>query len=343
MGNGLCIKSINCCNPKGNQNQGEIDVNNSGNTKSIDLINKDNNPNQNIIKTKSKISSKSGSIKNEEEIIKTIPLAINNINTFSELNKNENQVTSNKKIKYNKSIKNIINKIDTKLIISGELFYNKVIEINENGMKNGYRGKKDGIAIFGAKNVNNENSLDNDKILCDFFLNLKKIYHNVPIFKIYFDKTKKNYILYFIHNSLILYYKITNKVFFEVDKDYFIILADVFLTINVDTINENEKQIKIQIEIENEKSRNYTFKQNEMPIKIGRTDCDINIQRHSISKIHCFIGFANNAFYYKDAESTNGSSLLIREDDYIVIKGEMNFKLETYSFKIKEIPNEFKN
>jgi hypothetical protein len=341
MGNGLCIKSMDCCNPKGNQNQGEIDVNNSGNTKSIDLINKDNNPNQNIIKTKSRISSKSESIKNEEEIIKSPPLVINNINTFSELKLNENQVVTDKKIKYNNSIKHI--KADTKLIISGELFYNKVIEINENGMKNGYRRKTDGIAIFGAKNENDEINLDNDIILCDFFLNLKKIYHNEPIFKIYYDKNKKTYILYFIHNSLILYYKISNKIFFEVDKDYFIILADVFLTINVDNINENEKQIKIQIEIENEKSKNYTFKQNEMPIKIGRSDCNINIQRHSISKIHCFIGFENNTFYYKDAESTNGSSLLIREDDYIDIKGEMSFKLETYSFKIKEVPNELKN
>ena len=42
-------------------------------------------------------------------------------------------------------------------------------------------------------------------------------------------------------------------------------------------------------------------------------------------------------FIYKDAKSTNGSTLLIKEDDILIIKGEMNFKLEDLSFKIKEI------
>ena len=41
--------------------------------------------------------------------------------------------------------------------------------------------------------------------------------------------------------------------------------------------------------------------------------------------------------YYKDCESTNGSTLLIREDDTLNIKGEMSFKLEDISFKIKEV------
>ena len=76
-----------------------------------------------------------------------------------------------------------------------------------------------------------------------------------------------------------------------------------------------------------------------MPIKIGRINCNINIERYSISKIHSFIYFSNGIFSYKDNKSTNGSSLLIREDDYIKIKGEMNFKLENIPFKIKEIPN----
>ena len=39
-------------------------------------------------------------------------------------------------------------------------------------------------------------------------------------------------------------------------------------------------------------------------------------------------------------KSTNGSTLLIKEDDIMKIKGEMNFKLEDISFNIKEIGNE---
>ena len=36
-------------------------------------------------------------------------------------------------------------------------------------------------------------------------------------------------------------------------------------------------------------------------------------------------------------KSTNGSTLLLKEDDYLKLKGEMNFKLEDISFKIKEV------
>ena len=45
-----------------------------------------------------------------------------------------------------------------------------------------------------------------------------------------------------------------------------------------------------------------------------------------------------NMFYYKDLGSTNGSILLIKEDDNFKLKGEMNFKLENISFKIMELP-----
>ena len=53
--------------------------------------------------------------------------------------------------------------------------------------------------------------------------------------------------------------------------------------------------------------------------------------------MHSIIEFSNDNFVYKDAKSTNGSTLLIKEDDILKIKGEMSFKLEDLSFKIKEI------
>ena len=43
-------------------------------------------------------------------------------------------------------------------------------------------------------------------------------------------------------------------------------------------------------------------------------------------------------FYFKDCGSTNGSILLMKEDDSLKIKGEMNFKLENIPFKIMELP-----
>ena len=49
------------------------------------------------------------------------------------------------------------------------------------------------------------------------------------------------------------------------------------------------------------------------------------------------IVFMDDNYYYKDCDSTNGSTLLIRDDDSLDIKGNMSFKLENDSFKIKEV------
>ena len=56
--------------------------------------------------------------------------------------------------------------------------------------------------------------------------------------------------------------------------------------------------------------------------------------------MHSIIDFSDNQFFYKDKKSTNGSILLVKEDDILKIKGEMNFKLEDIPFKIKEIIKE---
>ena len=77
-----------------------------------------------------------------------------------------------------------------------------------------------------------------------------------------------------------------------------------------------------------------------MPIKIGRVNCNIEILKPSISKLHSIIEFKDDNYCYKDCGSTNGSTLLIREDDSLQIMGEMSFKLEDTFFKIKEIDDD---
>ena len=80
--------------------------------------------------------------------------------------------------------------------------------------------------------------------------------------------------------------------------------------------------------------------ENECPITIGRTNCKLTIPKPSISKVHGILEFSKECdmFYYKDTGSTNGSILLVKEDDYLKLKGEMNFKLENVPFKIMELP-----
>ena len=281
----------------------------------------------------------------------------NKINLFKNNLANNNKIyksCNNSKIDFkNSSVFSRINNIEeifqlnikTKLILSGELFLNEIIEIDKFGMKNGLRKKHDGNSIFGIKN-NNDNT---NQCIYDYLIDLKNeenISHlnrklNIgKVFEIFLDKKDKIYVLYFSHSSLLLYYKIKNSLFFDEDKEYYLILGDIFLTIEVKpSFNSNEKIINIKVEIEDEKPKKYSFERKDIPIKIGRVNSSINIPKNSISKTHGIIDISNNIFFYKDMKSTNGSTLLLKEDDYLRIKGEMNFKLEDISFKIKEVEN----
>ena len=75
-----------------------------------------------------------------------------------------------------------------------------------------------------------------------------------------------------------------------------------------------------------------------MPRKIGRVNCNINLNIKGLSKLHCIINNSNeyDYFYYQDNCTTNSSILLIKEDDIIPIKGVMSFILENTSFKREE-------
>ena len=364
-----------------NNNLRNISYNNSQNK---NLTNKyileeeiQNKKDQKIIVTKSKISSGSGSINKAKQVLiyenssnKDPNLSIcnntfqmnnsnfmknnliqNNLNKSRSFNPIDELRHKNSIINYNKiwnpSLKDNLIDIKTKLILIGDLFSNETIEVNKYGMKNGLRKKLDGFSIFGLNDKNNDLQIPNT---CDYYIDIEKINENNNdiisgrVFELYINKENKSYTLYYLHNTLILYYKINNKVFFDLDKDYYLILGDIFLTIMVKkNMETKEKIIEIQTEIENEKPNKYTYVPKEMPIKIGRVNCHINITRPSISKLHSIIDFSNDNFYYKDCESTNGSTLLIREDDSLKIKGEMNFKLENISFKIKEVYDENNN
>ena len=81
----------------------------------------------------------------------------------------------------------------------------------------------------------------------------------------------------------------------------------------------------------------YFFSKKETPIKIGRLQCSINISNPSISKLPSIIDCIDDCYFYKDCGSTNGSTLIMREDDSLELKGKMSFKLGKIFFKIKEV------
>lgn len=231
-------------------------------------------------------------------------------------------------------------KIKLKLKLSGELFMNKKLTIDKYGLKHSKKKELNGITSFGISDHNNN--------LYDYIFDnniIQKIsksnkYNKGKVFDILLDRNEKKYVLYYLHDSFLLYYKINNKLNLELDKDYFIILGNVFMTINI--INSKKLKIYIEIKFESEKTKKYSFEMKDAPITIGKEDCSINIPKSSISKINSRIGYEKGSFWYKDENSKNASTLVIKEEDFLKIEGKMNFKLEDIPFVIEEVNNNLK-
>jgi hypothetical protein len=246
-------------------------------------------------------------------------------------------------------------KVETQkqLILSGDLFYNKKIKITPKGLENTNRINNNNIfpIYFGTELDNDSNGVPYNDFIVNFGQNKKteSTYTNNTgknksnsidkggrIFKIIYDKNNEYY-LSFMHSSLLLYYRISNRVYFENDKEYYFILGNVFISVLVQNNGEKNK-VNVKIEIENQKAEKICF-QNEQKIKIGREeDNEIEIDIQCISKYHSVIEYDDDKklYYYQDNNSTNGSTLLIKEDDIIPLNGLMHFKLEDISFTIKE-------
>ena len=253
----------------------------------------------------------------------------------SQLGKNSSFYFSGVNDKFDSNFK----KIKTRLKLTGELFANKTLEIDKFGLKRSLKKKLDGIISFGIKGQDESNS--NNKYDYIFEpnvvqkINKKRKHNDGKVFDILLDKREKVFVLFYSHPSLLLYYKITNKLNLECDKDYYLILGSIFLSINIK--KSLKVKINIEVELENEKSQKYSFEIKDLPIKIGRSHCNINIPKPSVSKLHSSIDYENDNFFYKDENSTNGSTLLIKEDDFLKLRGKMSFKLEDMAFNIREI------
>ena len=253
----------------------------------------------------------------------------------SQLGKNSSFYFSGVNDKFDSNFK----KIKTRLKLTGELFANKTLEIDKFGLKRSLKKKLDGIISFGIKGQD-ESPLNNKY---DYIfepnvvqkINKKRKHNDGKVFDILLDKREKVFVLFYSHPSLLLYYKITNKLNLECDKDYYLILGSIFLSINIK--KSLKVKINIEVELENEKSQKYSFEIKDLPIKIGRSHCNINIPKPSVSKLHSSIDYENDNFFYKDENSTNGSTLLIKEDDFLKLRGKMSFKLEDMAFNIREI------
>ena len=231
--------------------------------------------------------------------------------------------------------------IGPKLLCSGELFFNKEIIINSNGMIDGLRQKNDGQVFFGNKVISDYRGINYNDFIINFQFNEEKEKKTSTgrIFNIYYKKKTNDYYLHVIHDSTIIYYEINNFVYFDNEKDFYLLIGNVFVTIITKKVG-NKKGIDIEIENEEDNNILLSFMEEETPISIGRSNCKVIIPKESVSKYHAEICFSQETqkFFYKDCNSTNGSTLLVKEDDNLLIQGEMNLRLENIPFKIMYLP-----
>jgi hypothetical protein len=242
-----------------------------------------------------------------------------------------------------------------KLILSGELFFGKKIYLTPNGIDNKRLKRNERSTYFGIKNLYDFRGNPYNDYLINFHVDQNNINENenteknketkqrvnknnsTRVFKVIYEKENDEYKFIYLAHSLILYYQIQSKLILENQKKYYIILDQVFLYILIKKEKNKNYTICLKVESSND-TKKYLFSKEDTPIKIGRINCNINVNIKSISKFHCFIDYSidHDYFFFQDNFSRNGSFLLVKEDDVIPIKGKMSFKLETVFFQIEE-------
>ena len=229
-----------------------------------------------------------------------------------------------------------------KLLLRGNLFFNKELIITQNGLINSLRKKTDGQTYFGVSDLKDYTGT----FYNDFILNITEekneneiVSHTGRIFGISYSKITNDYQIYLMNTNYFLNYEINTLFYFHNEKENLIILGKILMTIIQREITK-EKFLEIKVEVEGEEDKTFNFQKKDSPITIGRANCSINLNYSFISKKHSLIEFSEqyNKFYYKDLMSTNGSVLILKEDDTLKIKGDMKFKLNDINFHILELP-----
>ena len=320
---------LNCCRANEikndfiiNNEKSENSMNNSiiSSTKKREIVNSQNNSNPIINNT------------NQNNII---------------LNENQNNINFTQISFGNLDFSTANNSISSgKLLLTGNLFFNKELIITQNGLVNSLRKRIDGQTFFGTSNAKDyTGTFYNDFVLNlpdDDNKNQEILSHTGRIFGISFSKITNDYQIYMMNANYYLNYDITNSFYFQNEKENLIILGKILMTI-VQKDNSSRKKIldiKIETEDNEEEEKIYNFEEKDSPISIGRINSSINLNYSFISKKHAVIEFSEeySKFYYKDLKSTNGSILILKEDDSLKIKGNMKFKLNDINFHILELP-----
>lgn len=227
----------------------------------------------------------------------------------------------------------------TFLFLTGDLLLNKDIIITETGCKYSLRNTNnttDNVVYFGVTSEANDVLIKNPYSAS----NASYSKYQERLFGIRIDKEKLQYRIFTEHIEYPLYCLLTDVFYFYINTTYSLKLGNVVLLFTP-MISDNDDDSKvIEIKIENVQTQHKLyFEDKQMPISIGRKDCGINIQHHSISKQHGMLAYSQSekSFYYNDTNSKNGSFLVVNYGYSLLIQGEMFFVFGNWSFKLWEL------
>ena len=279
---------------------------------------------------------------------------------------NKNNSIKNNLIKY--SNKKILNLIPLKNI--SDLFINyNIVKIDENGLCDNVKKSHNNKVIFNISQDNSSpsnghytistNNKESDKTVADqndkenninnepnnidtVFVNNKiesTIDKTLSLFSIQYNNLLDKYILTSLVDDIFFALEIgSNKNFYLDDsKRYYIQLSEIIISV----LPKNEdKSITIKIlnlNKDESKHHKYVFNVEQLPIKIGRNGCNININKKSISKVHLTINYDNNKnqFFVIDNCSTNGSLILLKKGKDVKLEDKMFFFLGKEHFILK--------
>ena len=279
---------------------------------------------------------------------------------------NKNKCIKNNLIKY--SNKKILNLIPLKNI--SDLFINyNIVKIDENGLCDNVKKSHNNKVIFNISQDNNSpsngryttstNNNESDKTVTNqndkenntnyepnnidtVFVNNKiesTIDKTLSLFSIQYNNLLDKYILTSLVDDIFFALEIgSNKNFYLDDsKRYYIQLSEIIISV---LPNNNDKNITIKIlnlNKDESKHEKYVFNMEQLPIKIGRNGCNININKKSISKVHLTINYDNNKnqFFVMDNCSTNGSLILLKKGKDVKLEDKMFFFLGKEHFILK--------
>ena len=230
----------------------------------------------------------------------------------------------------------------SKLYLTGTLFFNKQLIITYKGLMKSLRKKSDSHVFFGM--INTKDCTDtpyNDFIINTTELSIINASVSGRVFEISYNMKDNNYTLLVKHPHVNIMYSIEHFFFFQHDVVYHVLFGHVPVQF---TMFSKERSLLLEIRIENttnnENENVYTISPYNTPVIIGRDNCDVALHHKSVSKKHCTVMYSKieRRYYLKDEGSSNGLVLVLKENDSIVLKGNMTFRIERSKFKIMEMP-----